>query len=115
MSLIKFCGESILKPLELIFKSCFGNGKFLSDWKKANIVPVHKQGDKQVLKNYHRPILLLPIYSKIPARLIFNEIFVFYTDNDLISPNQSRFNPGDSCINHFLSITHDIYKSFDDE
>ena len=38
----------------------------------------------------------------------------FFTSNDLISPNQSGFKPGDSFINQLLSITHKIYKSFDD-
>ena len=41
--MIKNCGESILKPLELIFKSCLENGKFPIEWKKANVVPVHKK------------------------------------------------------------------------
>ena len=30
-----------------------------------------------------------------------------------ISSNQSGFKLGDSCINQLLSITHEIYKSFD--
>ena len=34
--------------------------------------------------------------------------------NDLISHNQSGCKPGDSCINQLLSITHEIYKSFDE-
>ena len=28
-------------------------------------------------------------------------------------PNQSGFKPGDSWVNQLLSITHEIYKSFD--
>ena len=40
-------------------------------------------------------------------------MFKFYTENELISPNQSGFKPGDSCINQLLTITHEIYKSFD--
>ena len=32
----------------------------------------------------------------------------------LISSNQSGFKPGDSYINQLLSITHEMYKSFDD-
>ena len=32
----------------------------------------------------------------------------------MISPNQSGFRPGDSCINQLIAITHEIYKSFDD-
>ena len=64
-------------------------------------------------KNY-RPISLLPICSKIFERLIYNELFTFFTDNNLISPNQSGFRPGDSCVNQLIAITHEIYKSFDD-
>ena len=32
----------------------------------------------------------------------------------MISFNQSGFKPSDSSINHLLSITHEIYKTFDD-
>ena len=38
---------------------------------------------------------------------------MFYKNN-LICHNQSRFKPGDSSINQLLSITHEIYQSFDD-
>ena len=41
-------------------------------------------------------------------------MFKFFIENELISPNQSGFKPGDSCINQLLAITHEIYKSFDD-
>ena len=44
---IKICDASICKALELIFRSCFENGKFPTELKKANVVPAHKKGDKQ--------------------------------------------------------------------
>ena len=81
--------------------------------KKAHVVPVHKKGDTQSLKNY-RPISLLPTCSKAFEHLIYNEFFTFFTDNNLISPNQSGFRPGDSCVNQLIAVTHEIYKSFDD-
>ena len=31
----------------------------------------------------------------------------------MITPNQSGFKTGDSCINQLISITHKMYKSFD--
>ena len=40
--MLKMYGDSILKPSELIFKSCLENGKLSIVWKKAN-VPVHKK------------------------------------------------------------------------
>lgn len=42
---------------------------------------------------------------------MITEVFI---ENNLITNNQYRFKPGDSCINQHLSITHDIYKSFND-
>ena len=110
--MLKICDDSLCGPLELIFHSCIETGKFPSDWKKANICPVHKKSDKQIVKNY-RPISLLPICGKIFERLLYNKIFHFFQENNLISPSQSGFKPGDSCTNQLLSITHEIYKSFD--
>ena len=57
---------------------------------------------------------LFPICSKIYERLLYNERFGFFLDKGLISVNQSGFKPGDSYINQLLSITHNIYKSFED-
>lgn len=109
---LKLCGESILKPLELIFRFCIESRKHLNNWKKVNVVRVHKKSHKQVLKNY-RPIPLLPICGKKFERLIFNKMFKFFVDNDLTSPYQSRFKPGDPG-NQVFFVTHEIYSPFDD-
>ena len=77
--------------------------------RKDNVVPIHKNSDKQTLKNY-RPVSSLPICSKIFERL---EMFGFFHDKGLISANQSGFKPGDSCIYQLLSITHNVHKSYD--
>ena len=79
----KICGDSLCRPLELIFNDFLANGIFPFDWKKGNIVPVDKKNEKQRLNNY-RPISLLAICSKIFERLIFNEMFRFFIENDLI-------------------------------
>ena len=42
-NMLKICGESILKPLELILKSCIESGKFPIEWKKVNATPVRKK------------------------------------------------------------------------
>ena len=66
------------------------------------------------MENY-RPVSLLPICGKISEPLIYNSLFEFVIANELISSNQSGLKPSDSCINQLLSITHENYKSFDDE
>ena len=58
--MLKICGDSICRPLNIIFKTCLRTGKFPLEWKKANIVPIYKKGEKQAVKNY-RPVSLLQI------------------------------------------------------
>ena len=41
-------------------------------------------------------------------------MFGFFIESDLISQHQSSFKPVYSCINQLLSITHEIYQSFDE-
>ena len=67
-------------------------------------VPTGKKNDKQLVKNY-RPISLLPICGKIFERLIYNKLFHFFQGNNLSSPSQCGFKPGDSCTNQLLAIT----------
>ena len=93
--MLKLCGKSICKPLDLIFQSCMKQGKFPTEWKKANVAPVHKKGDKQILKNY-RPVSLPPICGKIFERLIYSNFFEYFIQNNLISQKQFGFKPGDS-------------------
>ena len=110
--MIKICASSIAKPLAIFFRNFLESECFLKEWKKANIVPVHKKHGKQLIKNY-RPVSLLPICSKIFEKVVFNSLFKYLDDNNLLNSNQSGFRSGDSCVHQLLSITHEIYKAFD--
>ena len=87
-------------------------GTFATQWKRENIVPIHNKNDKQIVSNY-RPVSLQPISSKIFEKLIFNELFKFFQDKNLLSKRQLDFCLGNSCIYQLLAITHDIVLSFD--
>ena len=90
IQMLKLCGKSICKPLDLILQSCIKHGEFPTKWEKANVVPVHKKSDKQVLKNY-RPTSLLPICGKIFERLLYSRLYEYFIENELISSSQSGF------------------------
>ena len=109
---MKICDDSIKKPLSIIYKNCITTGIYPNAWKKSNIVPVHKKGDKQFVNNY-RPVSLLPIFGKVFEKILFNSIFEYLQENYLFCDNQSGFRPSNSCEHQLLSIVHDIYASFD--
>ena len=52
------------------FNNGLMNECFQNEWKKANIVPVHKKGDEQV--NNYQPVSLFPICSKLFLILSLN-------------------------------------------
>ena len=112
IKMIKICEQTITVPLILIFKKAILSGIYPDIWKRGNIVPVHKKDSKNNIKNY-RPISLLPICGKIFEKIIYNSLFQFLKTNKLIVKSQSGFLPGDSCTLQLLSITHEIYESFD--
>ena len=94
IKMIQICGESIALPLKLLFETALKEKKFPDIWKLANVVPVHKKEEKKLLKNY-RPISLLPIFSKIFLRVIYNSLFNYFVSNKLFTPSQSGYLPGD--------------------
>ena len=74
--MIKICGKSICKTLRKIFEESLRTGTFPLEWKRANIVPTFKKGDKQIYKNY-RPVLLLPFLGKFLKDLFLKKRFRF--------------------------------------
>ena len=44
--MLKMSGEAIHKPLEYIFRASLNDERFPSEWKKTNVVPIHKKDDK---------------------------------------------------------------------
>lgn len=74
--MLKICGNSICKLLEIIYEECFNVGVLLLEWKNGNIVPIYRKGDKQYLKNY-RPLSLLSIWGKIMEKFIFDKCSSF--------------------------------------
>ena len=54
--MVKICNESVTIPFKILFQESLKNQYFQRYGKKANVVPVHKQEDKKLIKNY------VPIY-----------------------------------------------------
>ena len=112
MRMLKLCDKFIITRLSILFQNCIDTRTFPDTWRKSNIVPVHKKGDKRIADN-DRQVSLLPILGKIFKKIIFNSIFEYFEESNLLCPNQSGFRPSDSCEYQVLSILHEIYKSFD--
>ena len=57
---------------------------------------------------------MLPIFGKLFERVTYNSLFHYFQSNRLLTPSQSGFLSGDSCIAQLLSIIHEIQTGFDE-
>ena len=110
--MLLLCDETVTLPLRIIYSSILKTGTYPDMWKVANVTPVFKKQNKQLIKNY-RPISLLPICGKILEKIIFNHLYTYLTSNNLITKNQAGFHPGDSRTNQLLNLVDTIHRSFE--
>ena len=55
----------------------------------------------------------MPIFGNIFEKIIFNKIYNFLLEENLLNTNQSGIRPSDSCINQLISSALEIFEVFD--
>ena len=68
------------------------------------MIPLFKQGERSDLNNY-RSISVKPIVAKVFERIIYNQMYGYLTQNDLISSHQSGFRSLHSTVTALLHAT----------
>ena len=69
--------------------------------KLAKVLPIYKSENEQLVQNY-RPISVLPYFSKIYERVIYNHIIDYIDDNNTLYEKQFGFRKGHSTSLHLL-------------
>ena len=80
------------EPLSTLFNKSMRSGALPMDWKRANVVPIHKCGTKGEPVNY-RPISLTSVIVRIMERVIKQKMLAHLKINKLIIPTQHGFLP----------------------
>ena len=106
------CDNSVVLPLKLIFQNILVTSIYPDMWKLANVTPIYKKGDKQLVTNY-RPISLLPICGKLFEKIIFNNLYGYLNENNFLTKNQSGFRPSDSTTNQLLYLVNETHEAFE--
>ena len=76
---------------------------FPSSWKCAKIVPLHKKDERTNPKNF-RPVALLPIFSKILERAIFQQFIEYLESNRILHPSHHGFRSAHSTCTALLQM-----------
>ena len=88
--ILKSTNLSISPYLELLFNTCIYHGIFPDIFKIAQVIPLHKGGDKDDCNNY-RPISLLPAIGKLFEKLISHRLSEHLESHNILSHHQFGF------------------------
>ena len=105
--LVKLNSQIIAQILTIIFNKSVQEGCFPTAMKKAKIIPIYK-GESVLSVGNYRPISLLPIFSKIFERLIYNRLIDFITENNVLSKLQFGFQKNKSTEQAVTSIVSSL-------
>ena len=108
--ILKECAFQLAPSLHHLFTKSLRLSQVPAEWKLANIVPLHKKGQKDHVENY-RPISLLSIISKVLERCVLNHVSYHIQSN--INSAQYGFVNGKSSTAQLLSILNIIGKNLD--
>ncbi len=106
--LIKKIANEICSPLTRLFNLSITKSVFPKDLKMAKVVPIYKKGDKELYSNY-RPVSILPCFSKILERLIFNRVSSFIDKHNILNNKQFGFRPGYSTEMAIIDLMDKIH------
>ena len=110
--LLKASAEEIVVPLTYLVNFSLMTGTFPQNWKIARICPVFKGGIRNEPCNY-RPISILPLLSKIVERAVFDQLYPYLNEFNMIHETQSGFRPGYSTTTALLNVTEDWLNEID--
>ena len=97
-----------------VFKVSIKQGIFPDSLKIAKVTPMFKSGAKYNVSNY-RPISILPVFSKVLERIMYNEVYNHLDSKGLIYEKQFGFQRSNSTEHVILQLTQDITSSFEKE
>ena len=82
--------EQIATSLCAIFSRAIYTQTYPSDLNIAKVSAIFKTGEKEDLNNY-RPISVIPTLARLFERLIYNQIYDYLTNNNLLNSKQYGF------------------------
>ena len=112
MLTIKSTIQEVATPLAHIVNNSFLSGIVPDDMKIAKIAPIHKSGNTKILNN-HRPISILPAFSKLLEKLVCNRLVQFIENKNLLYQHQYGFREKHSTIHPVLQLLKDISNAND--
>ncbi|GAB0181668.1 hypothetical protein GRJ2_000632100 [Grus japonensis] len=95
--------EVLAELLSIIYQQAWLTGEVPVDRRLANVMPIHKKGQKEDPGNSW-PVRLTSVPQKVIEQIILRAIMCHVQDNQMIRPDQHVFMRGRSCLTNLISF-----------
>ena len=103
-SVIKDNVNTLAVPLTHLVNLSFCQGLFPDELKIAKVLPLYKNDDPKLVGNY-RPVSVLPIFSKIYERILYNRLIKFINKHEILYKYQFGFREKHNTTLALLEVT----------
>ena len=104
--------DNVLFALTHVFNLSLINSDFISGFKTAKVVPIHKKGNVTYVSNYC-PISLLCSMSKILEKLVYNRVISLLNKQNFFYKYQFGFRKNHSTLHAIFLLTENITDAFE--
>ena len=101
--ILRGLAHELSNPLCSLINQSLRIAIFPASWKDILVCPTFKSGDSASGSNY-RPIPLPSCLEKVSERAVFKHLYNHFHDNNILTPLQSGFIPGDSTTNQLTFL-----------
>lgn len=98
--------------LSQVFRWSLETGQVPSDWRTAEVCPIHKKGPEDQASNF-RPVSLTSVPGKVLEGVLKTRIVRHLEDNGLLLDSQHGFRAGRSCLTNLLEFYHKMFEKYD--
>ena len=109
---IKASQNSMAMLLTKLINKSIASHTFPDIWKNAVVIPVQKSNQSSLLSNF-RPLSILPVFSTVLERVVFDQVVNHFTMHDLFSNRQSGFCNGYSTQDMLLHVSDSWLRAID--
>ena len=110
--LLKELAAELTPVFTLFFQTSLDQGKVPDDWRKANVVPIFKKGERSHPGNY-RPISLTSISCKMLEHIVCSSVMDHLDGFRILSNAQHGFRKKRSCESQLILAIQDLAKGID--
>ena len=113
-NVIKKCFGELCEPLKYLFNLSIVKGIFPDDLKILKVSPIYKADNSSNISNY-RPISVLPSFSKMLERIMYNCLQKYLKYQNILYNKQFGFRTGHSTEHAIAQLVDQIYEAFDNK